>query len=73
MEGLQEEFQKSGIKGGWVERLRRWDDKERRDSNREESKRKIGKIMLISSLIGLAFYLAYLIPDFVPNSFGFVK
>ena len=53
----------------------RFDDKERRDSNREEFNRKIGKFMLISAITGLAFYLAYIIPDFIPNSFGleFVK
>ena len=53
----------------------RWDDKEKRDSNREEFKRKIGKFMLFSSLTILAFYVAYIIPDFIPNSFGleFVK
>jgi len=41
-----------------------WDRKERRDSNREALNRKIGKYMLISSLTVLAFYLAYLIPEF---------
>jgi len=53
----------------------RFDDKERRDSNREEFNRKLGKLMLISAITGLAFYLAYIIPDFIPNSFGleFVK
>ena len=51
----------------------RWDSKEKRDSYREEFNRKIGKIMLVSAFIGLAFYLAYIIPDFVPNSFEFVK
>jgi len=50
----------------------RWDSKERRDSDREEFNRKIGKIMVISAVLGLAFYLAYIIPDFVPNSFGLV-
>ena len=48
----------------------RWDDKERRDSNREEFSRKIGKFMVISAFIGLAFYLAYIIPEFMPASFG---
>lgn len=48
----------------------RWDDREKRDSNREEFNRKIGKIMLISTFIGLAFYLAYIIPEFMPISFG---
>jgi len=59
--------------GGLVERLRRWDDREKRDSNREEFSRKIGKIMVISALIGLAFYLAYIIPEFFLSSFEFVK
>ena len=45
----------------------RWDDREKRDSNREEFNRKIGKIMLISAFIGLAFYLAYIIPEFMPS------
>ena len=53
--------------------MEKWDDKEKRDSNREEFNRKIGKFMLISTLTGLAFYLAYIIPDFIPNSFEFVK
>ena len=48
----------------------KWDDRERRDSNREEFNHKIGKIMIISALIGLAFYLAYIIPEFLPASFG---
>ncbi len=39
----------------------RFDDKERRDSNREEFNRKIGKILFISSVIGLAYYLAFII------------
>ena len=55
--------------------MRRWDDKEKHDSNREEFNHKIGKYMLISTLIVFAFYLAYIIPEFFPNSFGleFVK
>jgi len=55
--------------------MRRWDDKEKRDSNREEFNHKIGKYMLISTLTVFAFYLAYIIPEFFPNSFGleFVK
>ena len=36
----------------------RWDDKEKRDSNREESNHRIGKFMLVSAITGLAFYLA---------------
>jgi len=36
----------------------KWDDEENRESNREEFNRKIGKFMLISAVIGLAFYLA---------------
>ena len=53
----------------------RWDKKENRDTNQETFNRKIGKFMLISAIVGLAFYLAYIIPDFIPNSFGleFVK
>ena len=50
----------------------KWDDREKRDSNRAEFNHKIGKFMLFSAFIGLAFYLAYLIPEFIPNSFGFV-
>ncbi len=38
--------------------MRIWDDKEKRDSNCEELNRKAGKFMLISSIVGLAFYLA---------------
>jgi len=38
--------------------MSRWDDKEKRDSNREEFNHKIGKIMIISAIAGLAFYLA---------------
>ena len=53
----------------------KWDKKEHRDSNREALNHKIGKFMLISAFVVLAFYLAYIIPDFIPNSFGleFVK
>ncbi|GFN40007.1 MAG: hypothetical protein YK1309IOTA_1090010 [Marine Group I thaumarchaeote] len=51
----------------------KWDDREKRDSNREEFNHKIGKFMLISVFIGLAFYLSYIIPEFFPNSFEFVK
>jgi len=36
----------------------RWDDREKRDSNREEFSRKIGKFMVISALTSFAFYLA---------------
>ena len=53
--------------------MRRWDDKEKRDSNREEFNHKIGKFMLISVFVGFAFYLSYIIPEFFPNSFEFVK
>ena len=53
--------------------IRRWDDKEKRETNREEFNHKIGKFMLISVFIWLAFYLSYLIPEFFPNSFEFVK
>jgi len=55
--------------------LKKWDDKEKQDSNREEFNHKIGKYMLISTLTVFAFYLAYIIPEFFPNSFGleFVK
>ncbi|MCH7648770.1 MAG: hypothetical protein IIA83_09205 [Thaumarchaeota archaeon] len=53
--------------------MRSWDDKEKRDSNREKRNHKIGKYMLISVLIGLAFYLSYIIPEFFPNSLEFVK
>jgi len=42
----------------------KWDKKEKRDSDREAVNHKIGKYMLISSLTVLAFYLAYLIPEF---------
>ena len=48
-----------------MSRMGRWDDKENRDSNREEINRKIGKYILFLSLTGLAFYLAYLIPEFL--------
>ena len=53
--------------------MRSWDDKEKRDSNREKRNHKIGKYMLISTLIGSAFYLSYIIPEFFPNSLEFVK
>ncbi len=53
--------------------MRRWDSKEKRDSNREEFNRKIGKIMLISAFVGLGFYLSYILPEFFPNSLEFVK
>ena len=53
--------------------MRRWDDKEKCDSNREKRNHKIGKFMLISVFIGLAFYLSYIIPEFFPNSFEFLK
>ena len=49
--------------------MRRWDNNEKRDSDREARNHKIGKFMLISALTCLAFYLAYIIPDFIPNSF----
>jgi len=52
-----------------VHTLKKWDEKENRDSNREESNRRIGKFLLISAFVGLAFYLAYIIPEFFPNSF----
>jgi len=51
----------------------RFDDKEKRDSGREEFNRKIGKFFLISAFTGLGFYLAYIIPEFIPSSFEFVK
>jgi len=51
----------------------KWDDREKRDLNREEFNRKIGKYMLISVFIGLAFYLSYIIPEFFPDSLEFVK
>ena len=51
----------------------KWDDRERHDSNREEFNRKIGKIMVISALVGLGFYLSYILPEFFPNSLEFVK
>ena len=51
----------------------RWDSKERRDSNRETFNQKVGKIMVISAIVGLGFYLAYIIPEFLPNSSAFVK
>lgn len=38
--------------------MRSWDDKERRDSNREELNQKIGKFLLISATVGLVYYLA---------------
>jgi len=38
--------------------MRKWDDKEKRDSNREEFSRKIGKFMVISAVLSLGFYLA---------------
>jgi len=38
--------------------MRSWDNKERRDSNQEEFNQKIGKFMVISAVIGLAYYLA---------------
>jgi len=38
--------------------MRKWDDEENRESNREEFNRKIGKFMLISAIIGLGYYLA---------------
>ena len=41
-----------------------WDKKEKRDSDREAFNHKIGKYMIISSLTALAFFLAYLIPEF---------
>ena len=53
--------------------MRAWDDKEKRESNREEFNHKIGKFLLISVLIGSAFYLSYIIPEFFPNSLEFVK
>ena len=34
-----------------------WDEKEKRNSNREELNSKVGKFMLISSVIGLVYYL----------------
>lgn len=36
----------------------KWDSEENRESNREELNRKVGKFMLISAVIGLAYYLA---------------
>jgi len=42
--------------------MKNWDNKERRDSNREEFNRKVGKFLLISAIIGFAFYLAYIVP-----------
>ena len=53
--------------------MRRWDDKEKRNSNREELNHKIGKFLLISVFVGSAFYLSYIIPEFFPNSLEFVK
>jgi len=55
--------------------LKKWDSEEKKDSNREKRNHKIGKYMLISTLTVSAFYLAYIIPEFFPNSFGleFVK
>jgi len=53
--------------------LKKWDNEEKRDSQREEFNRKIGKFMLISVFIGLAFYLSYIIPEFFPDSLEFVK
>ncbi len=53
--------------------MEKWDDKENRNSNHEEFNHKIGKFLLISVLIGSAFYLSYIIPEFFPNSFEFVK
>jgi len=38
--------------------MRIWDDKEKRDSNQEEFNRRVGKFLLISVVIGLAYYLA---------------
>ena len=38
--------------------MQNWDDKEERDSNREELNRKVGKFLLISATVGLAYYLA---------------
>jgi len=38
--------------------MRKWDDEENRESNREEFNRKIGKFMLISAIIGLGYYFA---------------
>jgi len=33
--------------------MNRWDDKEARDSNREEINRKVGKFLLISAIMDL--------------------
>ena len=38
--------------------MNRWDDEEKRDPNREELNRKIGKFMVISAMMGLGYYLA---------------
>lgn len=44
-----------------------WDEKERRSSDREAVNHKIGKYLLFLTLIGTAFYMAYLIPEFIPK------
>jgi len=38
--------------------MKKWDEKEKRNSNREELNSKIGKFMVISALVVLSFYLA---------------
>ena len=53
--------------------MEKWDDKENRNSNQEEFNHKIGKFLLVSFFIGLAFYLSYILPEFFPNSLEFVK